>query len=573
MNWKKPLKTDNFAEPSPMQDIQASHHSNINEGTKPQCKGLSSKGRQTKPEIQSSIEKEPELLCIGVMTGNSLDGIDTVLTLFKGDSSITDYSSHFRTLDKPLYNAIRYLQKVVQAQSGNMDEVACNFQTDYEGVMIGLEELIRIFTLEVSKTIHELIGQALLNPEINEYIRDFGIDIIGFHGQTCDHRPPSAIGTFDPKQVYTVQIGDGQLLADTLGISVICDFRSDDLMNGGEAAPLAPFHHYHLANHFKSLNYFPAIICNGGNTGNLTLILQQDSNQKLDNNSKDIDCQPNAYGWDTGPFNHYTDALIRKNTHLSYDLNGLIGAQGHVISSLLESLFNQSTSIGKNNFNFLTQPPPKSADPNMYTWLADLDNEQFALADRVRTCEYFAAYSFFFSLGLTPDTAKLPYKFALCGGGWQNPVVMQYFIEFVTTPYFTRELNQLELSRLPILHEHMHIFQSIANRLRQDNSKPEIHLTDDLGLSSQNMEARIWADMARCRVTNIPFSIKTTTGVNKPTVGGIIYCPYKDLNTVSANTLKAMNQAKLKPDNEFILEQKSIPAQWSRASAGWQLDV
>ena len=52
-----------------------------------------------------------------------------------------------------------------------------------------------------------------------------GVDLVGFHGQTLAH---------DPKGRGTHQAGDGQVLADALGLPVVWDFRSSDVALGGE---------------------------------------------------------------------------------------------------------------------------------------------------------------------------------------------------------------------------------------------------------------------------------------------------------------------------------------------------
>ncbi len=65
-----------------------------------------------------------------------------------------------------------------------------------------------------------------------------GADIIGFHGQTLAH---------DPQGRGTHQAGNGDLLAETLGLPVVWDFRSNDVAMGGQGAPLAPFFHHACA--------------------------------------------------------------------------------------------------------------------------------------------------------------------------------------------------------------------------------------------------------------------------------------------------------------------------------------
>lgn len=94
---------------------------------------------------------------------------------------------------------------------------------------------------------------------------------------------------------------------------MIYDFRSDDLMNGGEGAPLAPMHNFHLAASLREKGVFPVAFCNGGNTGNIALISQNGA-------GKDI-----LLGWDVGPFNHFADTITRTCFGAPYDKDGRYG--------------------------------------------------------------------------------------------------------------------------------------------------------------------------------------------------------------------------------------------------------
>ena len=87
------------------------------------------------------------------------------------------------------------------------------------------------------------------------------VDLVGFHGQTVFH---------DPARALTVQIGDGQQLADRLGIPVVWDFRADDMAAGGQGAPLAPVFHRALAE--TAGLAAPVLFLNLGGVANITYV-------------------------------------------------------------------------------------------------------------------------------------------------------------------------------------------------------------------------------------------------------------------------------------------------------------
>ena len=189
--------------------------------------------------------------CIGIMTGNSLDAVDVVLTEFN-NKKIRDICFHSRPIPK---NMAKEFREIKEKLAQNQGDIAAINNKSFRKTH---DNYIKL----VAQTVHELITKSDIPIE--------KIDIIGFHGQTCYHRPPSIAKKQKP---CTIQIGSGQMLANLTGLPVAYDFRSDDIFNGGEGAPLAPIHNQHLA---TSLN-FPVVFCNGGNTGNISIIT---NNQK-----------------------------------------------------------------------------------------------------------------------------------------------------------------------------------------------------------------------------------------------------------------------------------------------------
>ena len=199
--------------------------------------------------------------CIGIMTGNSLDAVDAVLTEFRGNA-MQDVCGHSKTIPTALSNSFRQL-KFMLSQNG------CDIRSIAEDSEFNFKKLHDQYVSLVAQTVEEMLK--------DNHIAKDSIDLIGFHGQTCAHCPPSIAQSRDPGQIYTLQIGSGQMLADLTGIPVAFDFRSDDLMNLGEAAPLAPVHNQHITRDLQHKDVFPVAFCNGGNTGNVAVISKNTS--------------------------------------------------------------------------------------------------------------------------------------------------------------------------------------------------------------------------------------------------------------------------------------------------------
>lgn len=181
--------------------------------------------------------------CIGIMTGNSLDAVDIVLTEFC-DTKIRDICGHTKIIPSEIGNSFRQLKFMLSHNDGDIEKIARSPDFDFQKLH---NDYIRL----VADTVNEMIEKNRLDKKT--------IDIIGFHGQTCGHLPPSVAQSKSPEQIYTLQIGSGQMLADLTGIPVAFDFRSDDLMNLGEAAPLAPVHNRHIARDLLAKDIFPSL--------------------------------------------------------------------------------------------------------------------------------------------------------------------------------------------------------------------------------------------------------------------------------------------------------------------------
>ena len=416
--------------------------------------------------------------CIGIMTGNSLDAVDVVLTKFDG-SKMEDVCGYTLEIPVELSGRFRVFKQQLAENGGDINSLATNPQT-------GFDRLHDDYVTIVARAVNEMIAAENINKQ--------SIDLIGFHGQTCAHCPPSIAKSKDPRDIYTLQIGSGQMLADLTGIPVAYDFRSDDVMNLGEGAPLAPVHNQHIAADLKTKGIFPVAFCNAGNTGNIAVISEDTRSGK-----------ETVMGWDTGPFNHLTDYLCRSELDQPYDPDGSFGSRGKVDFELLRLLFNQAV-ITKDDENFLLKCPPKSSDPAWYRIIPQLTDKSIPLYNRIRTVGFFSAYAFAYTLRFIPEYLLKPGYFLIFGGGWKNPLALEDF-------------KNLLSGKAEVLPEHLEIFEKIKN------PQANVSWSDRYGYNGQYMEARIFADMAKCCLTREPFSFPSTTGCQTPTIGGIIARP------------------------------------------------
>jgi anhydro-N-acetylmuramic acid kinase len=127
---------------------------------------------------------------IGLMSGTSMDGIDVALIKTDGQNVIECGPS----LTVPYADAFKDRLRRMLGPAGRAQAGAAAVERD--------------LTLLHAEAVKRLLARSGLAAA--------DIDLIGFHGHTVHH---------DPKNRITVQLGDGQVLADGLGIAVACDFR------------------------------------------------------------------------------------------------------------------------------------------------------------------------------------------------------------------------------------------------------------------------------------------------------------------------------------------------------------
>ena len=143
------------------------------------------------------------------------------------------------------------------------------------------------------------------------------LDLIGCHGQTLYHQPRAAMYA-GRNFACTWQAGEAQVMAATLGIPVVSNFRPADMLAGGQGAPLVPLLDYVLFANSKR----GRVLQNIGGIANLTAIPAGAGADKV-------------IAFDTGPGNMVIDALAQKLCQKRFDRNGAIAAEGAVIEPVL----------------------------------------------------------------------------------------------------------------------------------------------------------------------------------------------------------------------------------------------
>lgn len=305
------------------------------------------------PAMTSPIEFPT--LVIGLMSGTSADGVDAALIRTDGELHVEPImGTHVRYDD-----ALR--QQILDLMQGKGDENA----------------VAKALTEVHARAVEELIGQSKVGRE--------NIKLIGFHGQTTKH---------EPQKARTTQIGNAQWLADSTGIPVVFDFRSNDMRHGGQGAPLVPLYHAALASSLEK----PLMVVNIGGVANVTWM-------GLDGSIEAMDC---------GPGNALIDDWMGSHTGARCDTNGAAAKRGITQEAVVKDFLRNA---------FFVQNRARSLDRNHFK--IDMV-EGMNVEDGAATLTAITASAIGWSARAMPE---LPKQLLITGGGRHNPVMMRMIAE------------------------------------------------------------------------------------------------------------------------------------------------
>lgn len=300
----------------------------------------------------------------GTMSGTSLDGVDVAVLTTDGEAQLTPGNTGFTSFDDQ-QRAV--LQSAFDAGAQMTD------RKDRRGV---IGEAERIVTDVHTRALKEQIQKSKLP-----------VDYVGLHGQTIFH---------DPVRRLTVQIGDAQRIADEVGLPVVHDLRQNDIMQGGEGAPLAPIFHAALVEALGVLK--PAIFLNIGGVANVTYV----------GNKHEL------LAFDTGPGNALLDDFMQDHFGVRMDLDGAVAGRGRILPDIGDRLMSHP---------FFSRKPPKSLDRREFHKFALTALENSEAADSMATLTAFTADAIHRAQHWYPAP---PQTIIVSGGGVKNPVIMRF---------------------------------------------------------------------------------------------------------------------------------------------------
>ncbi|SIQ78789.1 anhydro-N-acetylmuramic acid kinase [Chryseobacterium sp. RU37D] len=285
---------------------------------------------------------------IGLMSGTSLDGLDICFAKFEKQNIW-----NFKILKTETIPYSEEWENRLRNSIHLSPENLLELHSDY-GFYLG-------------KTVKNFIEKYQLS----------NIDLIASHGHTVFHQP---------HRKFTLQIGDGRAIKLETNLPVIYDFRSQDVIMGGNGAPLVPIGDDLLFSQYNAC-------LNLGGFSNISLKI---NNQRI--------------AFDIAPVNIILNNLARKFKK-NFDENGDLSRTGKINEELLSAL---------NSLKFYQQPHPKSLG---IEWC----NENiFSLFENIETIDILATFTEHVAQQITKvfNENKIN-KVLFTGGGTYN----QYLIE------------------------------------------------------------------------------------------------------------------------------------------------
>ena len=324
-----------------------------------------------------SVIKKQTMKILGLMAGTSLDGIDAALCEIEGTGA--DLKARLLAFEcVPYEDELR--ARLLRAANNEAD----------------VREIARL-NVEVA--------QAFAGAANTIFQKHGRAELIASHGQTICHLPDEFV---------TLQIGEGQVLAELTGATVVCNFRPRDLACGGQGAPLVPYADWVLLRH-ETKN---RVVCNIGGIANVSILPAACTLGEV-------------RAWDTGPGNMALDEFMRRGSGVPFDAGGALAATGVVMPFDLNDLH-----------PFFAREPPKTAGREQFgaMFAAKMWRGVWQPEDNAAFLTAITARSIADSVHHFSGFARGDFEMIVGGGGTHNQTLMKMLgQEIAPAPLLTHE--------------------------------------------------------------------------------------------------------------------------------------
>ncbi len=314
--------------------------------------------RNVKPPMSAK-----SYIALGLMSGTSLDGVDAAFIETDGEQIYSFGPKHFHS-----FQQTHLIKESIEAA------LKWRFDGPAPNILSQAEDYI---DREHERAVSRICSQ---HPDWAKRM-----EVIGYHGQTILHVPPTKSETG-----RTLQLGQGRRLATIFNVPCVYDFRSADVAVGGQGAPLAPIYHEALCQ--MSFLTGRIAVVNIGGVSNVTFV---------------EDGKP-LRATDCGPGNGPLDSWMELRTGEALDKDGRLAWAGQVDHGLIEKWLRK---------RFFKRPIPRSADRYDFDVIRDM--KSLSNEDGAATLAAFTAQAI--ASDVTPFD---PQTVIICGGGGHNPAIM-----------------------------------------------------------------------------------------------------------------------------------------------------
>jgi anhydro-N-acetylmuramic acid kinase len=287
---------------------------------------------------------------IGLMSGTSVDGLDIACCEF----TYEDHRWHYAILAASTYPySDRWQERLHQASALSAEEFVC-LDVEYG----------------------RLLGEYVLR-----FMDAYAVEAqyVASHGHTVFHQPERGI---------TAQIGHGAAIAAVCRLPVVCDFRTADVVSGGQGAPLVP-----IGDEALFADY--AFCLNLGGIANIS-----------------YDADGKRLAFDICPCNMALNFFAQR-AKFPFDHHGNIARKGKVRENVWKQL---------NDLSYYAVQGAKSLGREWFErfFLPLTDHDGYPIEDILATCTEHIACQIGKSTRLSPKGSML-----LTGGGAKNAFLVE----------------------------------------------------------------------------------------------------------------------------------------------------